>query len=241
MGKKGKRRRGIPLLPNLLTTGNLLCGFFSLLNAHHGRLGHACLFVLVAAFLDLLDGRVARLTGSSTGFGKEFDSLADLVSFGVAPAFLAYTWGLEGNRIGGLTAFLFVVCGGLRLARFNIRGSSEFFEGLPIPMAGSFLCTFFLFCKRTGLESLGIPQVLIPLMFSLSFLMVSALPYPSFKQWDPLRRRPFGTLVLLILMVVVLLSEPWITLFLLLLVYVSLGPLRKMRRLGRVRSEETSR
>lgn len=237
MGKRAKRIRGIPLLPNLLTASNLLCGFFAILHTHHGRLAEAALFVLLAGFFDLMDGRVARIVGGSSGFGKEFDSLADLVSFGVAPAFLAYTWGLEGSRIGGLSAFLFCACGALRLARFNLRSAGDHFEGLPIPAAGFLLSTLYLFSKRTGLEDLGRPEVLLPVIFLLAFLMVSSIPYPSFKRWDPFRRRPFGTLVALVLMMVVLLSEPRITLFCLTIAYTALGPVGRVRRALGLRPE----
>src|SRR5438128_6089121 len=136
---RDKRRRGIVLLPSLLTTGNLFCGFFAMLLTVEGRYGDAALAIFVAMVMDLLDGRVARLMRATSQFGLEFDSLADVVSFCVAPAFLAYTFALSQlGRPAWFGAFLFVICGALRLARFNVHtGSSDrrFFTGLSTPAA----------------------------------------------------------------------------------------------------------
>ncbi|HEX2758673.1 MAG TPA: CDP-diacylglycerol--serine O-phosphatidyltransferase, partial [Thermoanaerobaculia bacterium] len=132
-------RRGVYVLPALFTAGNILCGYLSLDAAAQGAFEYAAKLVFLAAILDGLDGRVARLTGTTSAFGEQLDSLADVVSFGVAPAFLVYRWGLSGfGRAGLLVSFLFVVCGALRLARFNVQihvVDKRWFVGLPIPSA----------------------------------------------------------------------------------------------------------
>lgn len=164
------------------------------------------------------------------------------MSFGVAPGFLLYSWGLEGSRIGWLTAFLFVACGALRLARFNIGGGDAgSFQGLPIPAAGCLLAALYLFSERMGFTEQVMPQLLVPLAFILSFLMVSSIPYPSFKQWEPLRRKPFSSLVVFVLMMVVLLSEPKVTLFVITAFYVLLGPLGSLKRATRPEPKESRR
>src|SRR5437870_6206552 len=140
-----KRRRGIVLLPSLLTTGNLFCGFFALLLTVEGRYTDAALAIFVAMIMDLLDGRVARLMKATSQFGVEFDSLADVVSFCVAPAFLLYSFALKDlSRPAWFGAFLFVICGALRLARFNVQtGSTDkrYFIGLPIPAGAAVACS----------------------------------------------------------------------------------------------------
>ena len=141
MAGRRKLRRGIYLLPTSLTTGNLCCGFFSLIESSRGQYELAALLIIAAGVLDGLDGRIARLTGTTSEFGVEFDSMADISSFGIAPAFLAYEWALQPfHRIGWLIAFLFVACAATRLARFNIQHSTSdkrFFAGLPSPGGGT--------------------------------------------------------------------------------------------------------
>ncbi|MGZ3570120.1 MAG: CDP-diacylglycerol--serine O-phosphatidyltransferase, partial [Thermodesulfobacteriota bacterium] len=130
-------RRGIYILPNLFTTGNLFCGFWAIVSVFHEKFEYAAYAILLATVFDALDGKVARLSGAMSKFGVQYDSLADLISFGVAPALLAFAWALRPyGRFGWLAAFLFVVCGALRLARFNVQSSSgevKYFKGLPIP------------------------------------------------------------------------------------------------------------
>ncbi len=226
MRRSKKRHRGVYLFPNMLTATNLLCGFYSVMSSVQGRLGEASVAILAAAFFDGVDGKVARLTRSSSRFGTEFDSLCDVISFGVAPALLAFSWGLHGHRVGWLAAFLFVVCGALRLARFNSQdgGANSYFQGLPIPAAGCFLATLFLFSRRVAIHPEAHPALLSAILYGLSFLMVSTFPYPSFKELELFRRRPFSTLVGLILIMVVILMELQMTLFLLSALYVLIGP-----------------
>lgn len=228
--KRAKARADL-LLPNLLTLLNLLFGVIALLSLYHGKLRQAALSILVAALFDAIDGRVARMTRSTTAFGRELDSLADLISFGVAPGFLFYTWALKGQRIGWVAVFLYVACGALRLARFNVRGSLREFEGLPIPSAGCFLASFFLLWQRFGLGTPH-PYVVAALAFLLGFLMVSSLRYPSLKG-ELLGRGYFRGAVAFVLLLVFFLFERDLLLFALFGTYVAYGPLKQLRVVAR--------
>lgn len=215
--KKNHRfRRGIYILPSFFTVGNLLCGYYSILSSAAGAVGdldRAAKLIGVAVVLDGLDGRVARLSNVSSPFGKEFDSLADVISFGIAPAFLALAWGLRGlnpgaasnpelvqhiSDIGWIATFAFVICGAWRLARFNIQvGESgdlglpmhRYFVGLPIPAAAGVIAAIVHFFRTPITEWYGALAWLL-LVGGLSFLMVSPIRYPSFKHIDLRRRRP---------------------------------------------------
>jgi len=221
-------KRGIYLLPNLFTTANLFCGFYGIVAAINHDFRTAAIAILVSCLFDILDGKVARLTRSNSRFGVEYDSLADLVAFGVAPAVLVYLWALEPfNRLGWAAAFLFVACGALRLARFNVQANSapkKYFVGLPIPGAASMVATTVLFFYRMGGSGPTKHFLLLALVYILGFLMVSSVPYYSFKEFDGFQRMPFRTLFLIILLLSVIAAQPAIMLFTLGLVYVSSGP-----------------
>jgi CDP-diacylglycerol--serine O-phosphatidyltransferase len=179
------RRRGIYVLPNLVTTASLFCGFYAIIAAISGNFYYAALSILIAAVLDGLDGRIARLTRTTSAFGVQYDSLSDLIAFGLAPGILVFLWALKPfNRFGWMAAFLYVVCGALRLARFNVQAgqvSHNYFVGLPIPAAATIVATTILFIYQIGgTGSTGYLAVLITI-YTLSFLMVSNIPYPSFK------------------------------------------------------------
>lgn len=226
-----KRRRGIFLLPSLLTTGNLFCGFLALLLTTQHRYTEAALAVLVAIVMDILDGKVARLTKTTTQFGVEFDSLADMVSFCVAPAFLLYTWALSQlGRAAWLAAFLFVICGGLRLARFNVASGTQdrrYFVGLPTPAAAGLAASAVLLLEGTKLsrwELLAISSA----TYLVALLMVSTFRYWSFKEVDFARRRPFGTIVVVVLGVLIVATHPQFFLFVLFGLYVLSGPGRRL-------------
>ncbi|NIM00809.1 MAG: CDP-diacylglycerol--serine O-phosphatidyltransferase [Acidobacteria bacterium] len=215
MARQRKLQRGIYLLPTLLTTGNLVCGFTAVVMSFRGEIGRAAIFIIIAGVLDLLDGRIARMTGTTTEFGSEFDSLADIVSFGVAPAMLAYSWVLEPfGRVGWLVAFLFVICAAMRLARYNIQahsGERRHFVGLSSPVAaGSLATAAFAFPTAPGV---GSPTAL-PLMLltaTLALLMVSRFRYRSFKDLALLDRRSYiYVLPLAVTMVGVLIWPRWV-------------------------------
>lgn len=221
-------RKGIYILPNLFTTGSLFAGFYGIVATTNGDFNSAALWILVSSIFDGLDGKVARLTGTSTKFGVEFDSLADLVAFGVAPGILMYSWALKPfGRLGWLAAFLFVVCGALRLARFNVQVNtveSKRFVGLPIPAAASMVSATVLLFHRFGWGSYKKLAILI-LIYFLAFLMVSGFRYYSFKDPELIKRQPFAFLVLAILLLIVIAAEPVLMLFVVFLAYISSGPI----------------
>lgn len=187
-------RRGIFLLPTLFTVGNLFCGFTSLIQSSHGAFEFAAGLILVAGVLDMLDGRIARLTGTTSEFGLQFDSLSDVVSFGVAPAYLAWQWGLSPlHRLGWGIAFLFVVCAAMRLARFNLQvpgGSKRHFAGLPTPPAAAAVACA-AFAVPVLPSARWVSFVLGAVVICLAILMISRVRYRSFKDIDLRNRRSF--------------------------------------------------
>lgn len=234
--REGNIKRGIYLVPNLITSASLFGGFYSIVASLDGNYYASAVAILISVLLDAMDGRIARLTNTNTRFGIEYDSLADLVSFGVAPGVLIFTWALRPyGRFGWLAAFLFVVCGALRLARFNIQINtveSRVFNGLPIPAAASLVATTVLLFSYLGQG--GVTKHLTILLFTylLAFLMVSNIKYYSFKDLDLKERRPFNLLVIGILLLVVVALEPHIMLFLISLTYVLSGPVMLLKRSG---------
>jgi CDP-diacylglycerol--serine O-phosphatidyltransferase len=223
------RRRGLDLLPNLFTTGNLFFGWYTIVQATLGDPWHAALGIVLAMVFDILDGRVARLARATSKFGGEYDSLSDIVSFGVAPAMLAFAAGdlRELGRAGWVLAFLYTVCAALRLARFNVAPSryKGRFEGLPSPAAAAMVAssTWFAQFLQERFGAVWFPASGIALgIAALGILMVSRIPYRSFKQID--LRHSFGTLVVLAVVLPLLAIEPSLTLFLVVLAYVLSGP-----------------
>src|SRR5262245_30886619 len=223
------RRRGIFLLPSLLTTGNLLCGFLALILTAQQRYADAAIAIFVAMVLDILDGKVARLTNTTTQFGVEFDSLADVVSFCVAPAFLLYAMVLARlGRAAWLAAFLYVICGALRLARFNVYSGvtdRRFFVGLPTPAAAGLVGAAVLLLDG---DEVGRWQALLVAVatYLVALLMVSTFRYLSFKQVDFARRRPVSVLLFVVLAVLIVATHPQWFLFVLFSAYVLSGPAR---------------
>jgi CDP-diacylglycerol--serine O-phosphatidyltransferase len=241
-----KMRKGVYILPNLFTTGNLFCGFWAIISVFQEKFFYAAIAILLASVFDILDGKVARLSGAMSKFGVQYDSLADLVSFGIAPAVLAFSWALRPyGKFGWLAAFVFVACGALRLARFNVQSSSgetKYFKGLPIPAAASMLALTILLYLRL-IETGWVKDIIILIMiWVLSFLMVSNLRYFSFKELNLSKRKPFNLFILVILSMIVIIMEPTIMLFLFVLTYVFSGPVnmviawQKKRALKRMES-----
>lgn len=221
-------RRGIYILPNLFTTGNLFCGFWAIISVFQEQYFYAAVAILLASVFDILDGKVARLSRTSSKFGVQYDSLADLISFGVAPALLAFSWALRPyGRFGWLAAFLFVVCGALRLARFNVQTSSgevKYFKGLPIPVAASMIALTILLYLRL-IETGWVKDIIILIMiWVLAFLMVSNIRYFSFKEFNLAKRKPFRIFLFVVLSMIVIVMEPIIVLFCFVLFYVFSGP-----------------
>lgn len=226
----------IYILPNLVTTGNLFCGFFAIISAIKGEFLTSAYYIVAASFFDLLDGRLARLTRSTSKFGAEYDSLCDLCSFGMAPAILLYQWSLNPfGRIGWLACFLFVTCGALRLARFNVQANiieKNYFQGLPIPMAAGIVASSVLAFTDLGI----VPTAnvgLLAMTFLLSFVMVSTFRYRSFKDLDLKERLPFRYLVVGVGIFTAVLLRPEVNLFILFLTYAVLGALFGIFRWGK--------
>ena len=220
--------RGVYILPNLFTTASLFAGFLSITMAFAGNFDDAAWAILFSALMDGLDGKVARLTGSASQFGVEYDSLADAIAFGVAPGVLAWAWQLHHfGRLGLAAAFLFAACGALRLARFNVSvatTSKRFFIGLPIPAGGCTLATFVLFLPHLPEFMLGaVPHMALGLSFLAPLLMVSRVRYFSFKEYGFVKAHPFSTLVSALLIFVLLFSMPRLWAFLACLGYILSG------------------
>ena len=227
-----KMRRGIYILPNLFTTGNLFCGFWAIISVFQEKFFYAAVAILLACAFDILDGKVARLSGATSKFGVQYDSLADLVSFGIAPALLAFSWALRPyGKFGWLAAFLFVVCGALRLARFNVQSSSgevKYFKGLPIPAAASMIALTILLYLRL-IETDWVKDIVILVMiYVLAFLMVSNVRYLSFKELNLAKRKPFSIFIFIILSMIVIIMEPTIVLFVSVIFYVFSGPINML-------------
>ncbi len=233
-------RRSVYLLPNLLTSASLFSGFYAMIAAIRGGYQAAAVAILISGVLDGLDGRVARLTRTTSKFGLEYDSLSDLVAFGVAPGILAFMWGLQDyGRLGWLAAFLYVATTALRLARFNVLSHSSsstkaYFLGLPCPSAAAAVATSVLLCQHFGIYGPVRHVSVLIMVYCLSFLMVSSIHYHSFKEVPWLQQHPFSGMVALILAIMVVAMEPKVMLFVLTVTYVISGPilmpLRALRR-----------
>jgi CDP-diacylglycerol--serine O-phosphatidyltransferase len=228
-----RMKRGVYILPNLFTTGNLFCGFWAIVSVFQEKFFYAAIAILLASVFDVLDGKVARLSGATSKFGVQYDSLADLVSFGIAPALLAFSWALRPyGRFGWLAAFLFVVCGALRLARFNVlsaSGETKYFKGLPIPVAAMMIALTILLYLRL-IETGWVKDIVILVMiYVLAFLMVSNIRYSSFKELDLARRKPFRIFMFVVLSMIVIVMEPVIVLSGFVVMYVFSGPVAMIR------------
>jgi CDP-diacylglycerol--serine O-phosphatidyltransferase len=235
-------KRGIYLLPNIFTSLNLFCGFFAIVAAVDGKFVAAACAIVIAGLFDNLDGKIARATNTTSQFGVEYDSLADLISFGLAPAMMIYLWALRPmGRIGWLAGFLFMACGALRLARFNTQVgtvSSDKFIGLPIPAAAGMSATTVLFCYKVGWGQAANPFVILVLLYCLSFLMVSTIKYNSFKRPELFKSMGFNSLVVALLILIFIAAQPQIALFSIGLLYVLSGPVNSLRRALHLRHTE---
>jgi len=207
--------RGVYLLPSMLTLANMFCGWTCIVYAMRGEFATAAPFVAFAMVLDLLDGRVARLTGATSDFGMEFDSLADAISFGVAPAILVFAWGLEPlGRLGGAIGFLYITAATMRLARFNIHGKSadkRYFVGMPSPAAaGVPAATVFVY--PTGLDGSSEAILAVAVLLVPAALMVSRIRFRSFSALTPGRRHSYLTLLIIAAVIAAIAVEPQLVL-----------------------------
>jgi len=237
-GKK-VRRKGIYLLPNLFTTSALFAGFFAVVAGINGDFTAASVAIFIAMVLDGLDGRVARLTNTQSAFGAEYDSLSDMLSFGVAPALVAFTWILQDiGKTGWVVAFLYVACAALRLARFNVQLGSvdkKWFIGLPSPSAAALVAASVWTFHSFDAQALGFKLLMLLLVGAAGVLMVSNIRYYSFKDVDFKGPVPFVVLLAIVLAFVVISVQPSVMLLALFGTYVASGPvLAVMRKLRHV-------
>jgi len=226
--KKMKIKKGIYIIPSLLTTGNVFCGFYAIVAIVNNQFYHAAVAIIIAAIFDGLDGRISRMTDSSSDFGLEYDSLADLISFGIAPALLTYVWVLKPfGRIGWMAAFLFVICGVLRLARYNTKSPiirDNYFRGLPIPAAAGVIASLVIMTKDILSIERTEPLIMVIIVYLLAFLMVSNIRYRSLKELELKKRKPFNILVFSILFIYIIATIPEIMIFLITVLYALSGP-----------------
>lgn len=230
----GPLRRGVFLVPATITSLGLLSGFYSAISSIDGHFELAAVMILIAFICDGLDGRVARLSRTSSQFGVEYDSLSDVVAFGMAPAILAYTWALKPiGTLGIAVSGLFVVCAALRLARFNVQVETvdkRRFVGLPVPGAAIMIAGTALAYSYFEFTS---PRVLclamVPLTLGLGWLMISRVPYPSFKGIDFKRRAQVELLIVVLVVIALLFALPQLTAFVLASAFVLSGPYLMIR------------
>lgn len=220
-----KRRRGIYLLPNAFTTANLFAGFYAVVQAMNGRFEVAAIAIFLALVFDGMDGRVARLTNTQSAFGEQYDSMADLTSFGIAPALVMYVWALQSlGRWGWLAAFIFVAGAALRLARFNTNIAvvdKRFFQGLPSPAAAALIAGFVWLAVDNKLRVSGEPLAWCAFVLTIyaGVAMVSNAPFYSGKSFAVGKSVPFWGILLLVLLFVFVSSDPPIVLFSLFIIY----------------------
>lgn len=245
--KQMQLSKGINLLPSLFTTGSMFFAFFSIVRSINGDHHTAAWAILFASFCDAIDGRIARLMKTQSDFGKEYDSLVDLSSFGLAPAILLYTWTLESFRpVGWFFSFLFFACVALRLARFNVQAAvvekKMKFSGLPSPGAACLVATFVLFHEEVlGVESPVKSVAALILAPLLAVLMISKVRYRSFKEYNLQRSNYFYILIGAAIAIGIIALNPNIVLFCGFLVYVLSGPVMELIQLKRSRSALTDR
>ena len=236
-----KSGRGIYLLPNLLTTGALFSGFYSIVAAMNQHFASAAIAIFIAIILDGMDGRIARLTNTQSAFGMQYDSLSDMISFGLAPSLVVYQWALFGmGKLGWLAAFVYTACASLRLARFNTQATSidkRYFQGLPSPGAAAVLGGLVWFGSGYGLvDGTTITIICSLLTVVVGLLMVSNIRYHSFKEFDFKNRIPFMAFLIIVPVFVLIAIEPASILFLLAIIYTISGPIFTLILLHRHRA-----
>ncbi len=248
-----RRPRGIYLLPNLFTTGGLFAGFYAIISATQGHFDNACIAIFVAAILDGLDGRVARLTNTQSEFGVQYDSLADLISFGLAPALVMYHWslasmsmdGVTARKVGWVAAFLYAACAALRLARFNSQVNQvdkRWFIGLASPAAAGLLASFVWSCFVMGYSGVELRYLALVATVVAALLMVSPIRYFSFKGGGPKHDRlPFLSVLVVIAVVAAIAIDPPRVLFVIIALYAMSGPAYAIYRRVRKPSAEPAK
>jgi CDP-diacylglycerol--serine O-phosphatidyltransferase len=241
------RRRGIYLLPNILTTAALFAGYYAIVAAMNDRFEQAAVAVFIAMILDGLDGRVARMTNTQSAFGAEYDSLSDMVSFGLAPSLVVYEWSLSSmlnygwqwGKLGWLGAFIYAACAALRLARFNTRASStdkRYFQGLPSPAAAAVIVGMVWVVFDHDIPGANVAFIALPVTILTGLLMVSKISYYSFKDIDPRNKVPFMAMLIIVMIFVLASIDPPKVLFGGFLIYALSGPALALLRFRRKRA-----
>lgn len=226
-GNGGVGRKGIYFLPSLFTTVGLFFGFYAIIQATHGNFEKAAIGLLIAMIMDGLDGRVARWTNTASDFGKEYDSLVDVIAFGLAPALVMYFWSLQViGKTGWLTAFLYVAAAALRLARFNTLTikDNRYFYGIPCPAAAAFVGFWVWNFHESGFDGRSMPWISAVATVLLAVLMVSNLKFRSFKDFDLIHRIPFAILIAVVAVCALIFFDPPRVLFLMAFGYAASGP-----------------
>ena len=241
METEKKRSRGIYLLPNLFTTAGLFAGFYAIIAAMNGRFEAAAIAIFIAMFMDGMDGRLARMTNTQSDFGKEYDSLADMVSFGVAPALVMYTWALAPlGKVGFAAAFMYAAGAALRLARFNTQvgiADKRYFQGLASPAAAALLVSFVWWGDDAGWVRENLAWIAAFLSISAGILMVSTVRYSSFKDLDLKGKVPFFKMLLVVAVFVLIAMDPPRMIFLIVFGYSVFGIGLTLVQLRRRRAE----
>ena len=240
--KKSSRSRGIYLLPNSFTTAALFGGFYAVIAAMNGLFESAALAIFIAMILDGLDGRVARLTNTQSDFGAEYDSLSDMVSFGIAPALIMYTWSLSSlGKMGWIAAFIYVVAAALRLARFNTQighTDKRYFQGLASPAAAGFLVGFVWLCAKHNIAGVALNYLVLVMTIGTGLLMVSNINYRSFKDLEIKNKVPFISILIMVLIFVTIMYHPPFILFSIFALYTFSGVFGYIMRMFKKRTEQ---
>lgn len=241
MVKHKEKHSGIYLLPNLLTTAGLFAAFYSIVASLKGHYETAVIAIFVGMIADGLDGRIARMTHTQTAFGAEYDSLSDMVTFGVAPALLLYSWNLHAlGKFGWLVAFIYTAAVALRLARFNTQvetADKRYFQGLACPPAAAIVASFVWLCHQHEWEHFLISIASATLAVIMAVLMVSNVRYYSFKELDLKGKIPFLHVLMIVILFVAIAANPSLVLFLGFVMYALSGPLQTLIALHRVRKQ----
>lgn len=235
------KRRGIYLLPNLFTTAALFSGFYAVVASMNGKFESGAIAIFIAMIFDGLDGRIARLTGTESAFGAEYDSLSDMISFGIAPALVSYNWALNGlGKIGWLAAFIFAVSAALRLARFNTqvgKADKRYFQGLASPSAAAIVAGMVWLGQDFSLDRHHLDYIAAFITVCSGLLMVTNFRYYSFKGIDLKGRVPFVVVLLMVLILVVIASRPALVLFVAFSLYAISGPIYTIRAVRKLKLE----
>lgn len=238
--ERPRRRRELLVfvLPNLFTAANFFCGFFSIIASIRGEWQNAAIAIIIGAFSDGLDGRIARLTKTQSRFGEEYDSMADLVTFGLSPAILMFQWALAPyGRIGWLATFMYATCAALRLARFNVMkqgNEKRYFQGCPSPLAAGTVATAVLFYLELGFDAAK-DVYMLAIMFLLATAMISTVRYRSFKDLHFQSQQRFAYLFFAILILIILSSAPELLLFPIAVTYVLSGFVFEFTRKAKIK------